>query len=112
MNTTARIKTSTLLIGIGIMLLASTNLYPDMALQLGTWPVTLGLIGILISILSRFKHPLGYALLLIGIFFQLTTDLPLLAHWYLPLLFICIGVLLLFVTNHPHILSNEKEQLS
>lgn len=105
MDRIASKKTSGILIVIGIMLLVCTYFYPKLAPQLGAWPVTLGLIGILIGILSRFKHPLSYALVLIGIFFHLTTELPLLAYWHLPLIFICVGVLSIFVTNHSSILS-------
>ena len=57
-------------------------------------------IGLSVGVLTRFGHPVSYALMIIGSVFLFNTDLPVFAGWYLlPLVFIIPGILTMLVTK-------------
>lgn len=93
-------RAATILIGIGLLLFVFRYALPVSLMPLATWPMLLLGIGLSVGILTRFRHPMSYALMIIGAVFLFNTDLPVFAGWYiLPLVFIASGILTMFVTK-------------
>lgn len=89
-----------LLFGIGVILLVAAQFSPSFLEHLASWPVQLAGIGLLIGILSRFGHPISYVLIVLGSFFSIYIDLPVIASGFLlPVLYIVTGFLKMLVTN-------------
>lgn len=92
-----RVGAGIILIIAGILLLAYKMGAP-LPSWLFTWPVILLLVGLFLSVKSRFTNPGGYILLFIGSFFLLDRVYPGLntSNYILPVVLIGLGLIYLF----------------
>src|SRR5690554_583742 len=89
-----------LLIGTGLLIILLNYLLPDNLIPIPTLPLFILGIGLLVGILTSFKHPFSFVLLGIGGIFLFNTDLPMRGGWYiLPFVFIITGIFNIFVTK-------------
>ncbi len=87
----------------GVLLLA---LHAGFQLNLpapwANWPVLIVFFGLTISIFSRFRHPAGIVLMLIGFFFLFLVPSPLVfAELIISILLICAGTLFVGSKQNP-----------
>ena len=99
-----------LLIGTGLLITFLHYLLPDDFIPIPTLPFFILGIGLLVGILTSFKHPVSFALLGIGGMFLFNTDLPMPGGWHiLPIMFIITGIFNIFVTKRELEQSKQME---
>lgn len=95
-----------LLLIIGVILLITAQYSPIIYDRLASWPVQLAGIGLLIGIVSRFRHPVSFVLIVLGSFFSIFIELPVIASGFLlPVIYILTGFLKMLVTNSRQVYS-------
>lgn len=93
-------RVAAILIGIGLTLFIFRHSLPVSLTLLPTLPMLLLAIGMLVGVLTKFRHPVSFVLIGIGSIFLFNTDLPVYGGWYIfPLVFIFSGILSRFVTK-------------
>lgn len=94
------LRAASILIGIGMMLFVFRYSIPANLVPFATLPLLLLGIGLLVGVLTKFRHPAAFVLMGIGGLFLYNTDLPLQGGWtILPLIFVAAGILSLLVTK-------------
>lgn len=98
---------------LGTLLAILSHWFPRLLNELGTWPMILAFIGLIMGIYSKFRHPLSIALILIGGICYYKVETPLYTVWYLlPLALITSGILIHFVTKGPMPTSKHNMKLN
>lgn len=85
---------------LGMLLAILSYWNPALITELGSWPVVIAVIGLIMGIFGKFRHPLSSALILIGGVFYYKSETPFYTVWYLlPMVLIGGGILIHFVTK-------------